>query len=304
MARHSAAQFWWGETETIEGMRLEVPASLAESCRKTPERAAWLKHLPAMVVSLERRWSINTGSPFESRAGWVAPVVLADGKAAVLKIGMPHMEGLQELQGMVFWNGDPTARVLEADDELFAMLLERCEPGTTLKDVAEADQDVVIAGLLRRLWRVPSPPHAFRPLSAMTQYWREETLLDIARWKDAGLVREGLRLLEELPQTAKTEVLLATDLHAGNVLRATREPWLVIDPKPFLGDPAYDVTQHLLNCRGRMLANPNATIHRLAQLLCLDHERVRLWMFARTAAEPREDWNNESLNAIARSIAP
>jgi len=45
-------------------------------------------------------------------------------------------------------------------------------------------------------------------------------------------------------------VLLATDLHAGNVLRAQREPWLVIDPKPFLGDPAYDATQHLFNSRG------------------------------------------------------
>ena len=40
-----------------------------------------------------------------------------------------------------------------------------------------------------------------------------------------------------------------TDLHAGNVVRAEREPWLVIDPKPFVGDPAYDATQHLLNCR-------------------------------------------------------
>ena len=25
-------------------------------------------------------------------------------------------------------------------------------------------------------------------------------------------------------------------------------PWLVIDPKPFVGDPAYDATQHLFNC--------------------------------------------------------
>jgi len=53
-------------------------------------------------------------------------------------------------------------------------------------------------------------------------------------------VREGLRLLEELPRTASLKLLLATDLHAGNVLRSEREPWLVIDPKPFVGDPAYD----------------------------------------------------------------
>ena len=53
----------------------------------------------------------------------------------------------------------------------------------------------------------------------MTAYWRER-LAEGARWADAGLAREGLRLFEELPRTANEHVLLATDLHAGNVLRA------------------------------------------------------------------------------------
>ena len=53
------------------------------------------------------------------------------------------------------------------------------------------------------------------------------------RWPDAGLTKEGLHILEELLNDAPCNVLLATDLHAGNVLRAGREPWLVIDPKPF-----------------------------------------------------------------------
>ena len=29
---------------------------------------------------------------------------------------------------------------------------------------------------------------------------------------------------------------------AGNILRAQREPWLAIDPKPFVGDPPDDAT--------------------------------------------------------------
>jgi streptomycin 6-kinase len=43
-------------------------------------------------------------------------------------------------------------------------------------------------------------------------------------------------------------VLLCTDLHAENVLAAEREPWLAIDPKPCIGDPAFDAIQHMLNC--------------------------------------------------------
>lgn len=82
----------------------------------------------------------------------------------------------------------------------------------------------------------------------MTDYWSDETLAAIQQWPDTGLVREGLRLPAELARTAPREVLLATDLHAGNELRAEREPWLVIDPKPFVGDPAYDATPVQLRC--------------------------------------------------------
>ncbi len=169
------------------------------------------------------------------------------------------------------------------------MLLERCEPGTALRDVPEREQDLVIAGLLRRLWSKPSAPHPFRPVSVMLAHWATETSAAASKWIDAGLVREGLRLFEELAEASFDDVLLATDLHAGNVLRAEREPWLAIDPKPYVGDRAYDATQHLFNCKERMCAAPDATICPFADFLEVDHERVRMWMFARSAAEPRKD---------------
>jgi len=115
-------------------------------------------------------------------------------------------------------------------------------------------------------------------------------------------VQEGLRLFGELPRTAPDNVLLATDLHAGNVLRARRQPWLVIDPKPFVGDPAYDATQQLRNCRPRMLADPHATIHRFAELLEIDEERVRLWVFARYAAESYAVSDDDTV-ALARRLS-
>ena len=288
-------------------MVLKVPGRLAANCRKTPERAAWLDRLPDALRNLERRWSLTLGAPFDGEdvsCAWVAPVALADGTSAVLKLGLPHMEGEHELHGLRFWNGDPTVRLLEADDELGAMLLERCEPGTVLRALPESEQDLVIAGLLRRLWRSPSLPHPFRPLWDRTEYWSNETLADVERWPDTGLVREGLRLFRELPRNAPADVLLATDLHAGNVLRSEREPWLVIDPKPFVGDPAYDATQHLFNCDARLRSDPDGTIRRFAELLGVDHERVRLWMFARAASEPRDDWSHDGAMALARAIAP
>jgi streptomycin 6-kinase len=229
---------------------------------------------------LQQRWALSLDRPFGSEdvsGAWVAPAHLADARTAVLKLGMPHMEGEHEIAGLRFWNGDPTIRLFEADEQLGAMLLERCQPGTALRSLPEPEQDAVIARLVNRLWRLPPPGHPFRPLSALIGYWSSETLADVDNWSDPGLVRQGFAVFENLLQTSRTEVLLATDLHAGNILQAEREPWLVIDPKPFVGDPAYDVTQHLFNCQERLQADPKGLISRVADLAQLDRERVRLW---------------------------
>jgi streptomycin 6-kinase len=286
-------------------MTLVVPERLVATWGGTPESRAWLDQLPNAIRELQARWALSLEAPFDSNevsCAWVAPAIRRDGSRAVLKLGIPHMEAEHERQGLRFWAGDPTVRLLDADEALNAMLLERCEPGTVLRHLPEPEQDVIIAGLLRRLWRTPAAPHPFRPLAEMTAYWASETMADAANWPDAGLVQEGLRLFDELSRPSPNDVLLATDLHAGNVLQAQREPWLVIDPKPFIGDPAYDATQHLLNCEERMRTAPDATIRRFADLLEIDHERVRLWMFARTATETRDSWDDDAI-ALIRALA-
>ncbi len=132
----------------------------------------------------------------------------------------------------------------------------------------------VYAGL--RMHRVHTDIPQFRRLSEMLEYWRSETLAQAQQWPDAGLVREGLRLWEALGKPLPTDVLLATDLHEGNVLQSEREPWLIIDPKPFIGDPAYDVVQHLHNCEARLRADAVGLLKRLADLCEVDQERLRL----------------------------
>jgi streptomycin 6-kinase len=257
-------------------------------------------------MSLQKRWRLTLGIPFDHEyvsCAWVTPATCEDGTRAVLKIGMPHMEGEQEIDGLRFWNGEGCVHLLESDSALNAMLLERCEPGTPLFTIPEDDQDVVIATMLKRFWKTP-PAHQFRPLSSLIDYWKDETLAAANDWPDPGLVNAGLKTLQRLAASDDTDVLLVTDLHAGNVLRAQCEPWLMIDPKPFVGDPAYDATQHLFNCESRLQSDPMALISRMANLCELDAQRVKLWFFARAAAEPRMDWKNSWKLPLARKLAP
>jgi streptomycin 6-kinase len=285
-------------------MAWHIPDALARSCRISPERQAWIGRLPHVIQTLQSRWSLTLGEPVDGgTCAWVAPAERA-GMAVVLKVTLPHMEAEQEADGLRFWNGDPTVRLIEEDTSFGAMLLERCEPGTPLRDRPEPEQDVVIASLLRRMWRVPATPHRFRHLGSMIEHWCEETLAARAHWHDAQIIEKGLTLLRALSTPSRDDVLLATDLHAGNVLRARRgagETWLAIDPKPFIGDRAYDATQHLFNCERRLASDPIGTIGRIAALLDVDAERVRQWTFARAAAEPRNDWGGET-SRIARVL--
>jgi streptomycin 6-kinase len=201
------------------------------------------------------------------------------------------------------WAGDGAVVLHDAvmSDDTAVLLLERCLPGTALAEVPEPEQDEVVAGLLRRMWTAPVPDgHVFRPLASMCDAWaaaREARPSTV----DPVLVRDGLRLFRDLAEPGDGDVLLCTDLHAENILAAERQPWLVIDPKPYVGDPAYDVLQHMVNC-DRLLDDPVALADRMADLTGLDRERVRLWAFARCVHDAAESRPN--LADVARRLAP
>jgi streptomycin 6-kinase len=275
-----------------------LPTALAESVAEEgdPERTRWLDGLPDVVGGLSERWSLAVGAPFQpgGRVSWVAPARHADGRDLVLKVGWTHDEGRDEAAGLSAWAGDGAVRVFDVhvDGPTTALLLERCMPGATCKACrSEPEQDEIVAGVLQRLWRDPPAGHPFRTLVQMCDRWADAFDADLAEEPgalDPGLARAGMELFRGLPRDDVAPQLLVTDLHAENVLAAQREPWLVIDPKPYVGDPAYDVLQHILNCRDRLTSEPRALARRMAGLAGLDAERVELWLFARVVQESIE----------------
>ncbi len=220
----------------------------------------------------------------------MAPAQSAAGLDLVLKVGWRHDEAESEADALRAWQGH--GAVVLHDAHAFgatsALLLERCRPGTLLAQTkGELEQDVVIAGLLSRLWSAPAGGFSFRSLQVMCDRWAtgfQQRLSASSSRLDPGLMQAGMDLWRELPGSAERSALLATDLHAGNVVASDREPWLVIDPKPYLGDPAYDALQHMLNCE-RLTIEPLRFAHRMARLLELDPERVIQWLFARCVLE-------------------
>ena len=115
--------------------------------------------------------------------------------------------------------------------------------------------------LLRQLWAQPHAAYPFRSLAQMCAAWadkfeQEYAAATAADRIDPGLARAGIALFRALPETTESRVPLCTELHGGNILAAQRAPWLVIDPKPYLGDPAYDVPAAHAQLRGQAGRRP------------------------------------------------
>jgi streptomycin 6-kinase len=290
---------------------LDLPANLVASLRTnpSPERLEWLAEVPETLRELTQRWSLRVGAPYQpgGECAWVAPARDPAGRDLVLKLGWRQDESAHEADALGVWAGSGAVLVYEAEvwGRTSALLLERCDPGTALGLAApEVEQDVIVAGLLRRLWSAPLGGHPFRPLQAMCDAWADEferRFSGSSGVLDPGLARAGMELFRGLPATAEREVLLCTDLHAENILAARREPWLVVDPKPYVGDPAYDALQHMLNCDQRLAADPAGLARRMADLLGLDAGRVTQWLFARCV---QESVGQRWLRPVAAALAP
>lgn len=271
--------------------------------------APWISALPSLIAQLADRWSLEVGDPYQpgGMTSWVAPVVDGSGRDLVLKITYPGVESRDEATGLRVWSGDGSVRLYDAviDERYVALLLERCVPGATLKATASGEeQDQILAGLLARLWRHTPGDAEFRPLQDMCDFWADEFETKLTArpgFVDAGLAREGMDLFRGLPSSAPSSVLLVTDLHAENIVSAEREPWLMIDPKPYVGDRHYDALQHLLNDPPRLQRDPLGWAARMAGLLDLDMHRLRLWLFARCV---QESFTWPYLRDVARTIAP
>lgn len=272
---------------------IHVPESLIHATTEMRGQAGveWLRRLPALVTDIERRWSLSAGPPFpELTANWVAPATLSGGTPTVLKMSFPwDKEFKTEAEALKLFDGQGIARLLELDLEWGAMLLERLEPGVPLDTVEDDEEAIsVAADVLRRLWRPAPADHPFPLVSDWAQG------LDRLRWRYGGgtgpmpaaLVEEAEALFAELIPSQAEPVLLHGDLHHGNILAARRWPWLAIDPKGVVGEPAYDVGALLYNPSELLDAQWPAKvlkqrINRLSEKLDLDSARVRGWGLSR-----------------------
>ena len=241
----------------------------------------WLQRVPGLVQTYREEWGLRLGEPYPSgAAGHAVRAELPDGTSAVLKLIYPHREAEHEADALEVWDGDGAVRLLARDETGWSMLIERCEPGTLLAQRPADEALGVLIELLPRLWKPACAP--FRRLAQEAAWWLESS----GEWEvDAELRGAAEEALRELPPTQGELVLLHQDLHGENVLAAQREPWLVIDPKPLVGEREFGLASIIRSFEfGHGAREVVRRLDRLSSELDLDRERARRWALAQTVA--------------------
>lgn len=253
------------------------------------EGQAWLDSLPAQVRAYADRWSlVEFGKPFELSYNYAIPVMRSDGSEAVLKLSSPHGDHDGEIDALALYEGEGVCQLLEVDRDAGVLLLERLRPGTMLSTIEDDEVATVIAAqLLHKLWRPAPANHHFVTVAQWFQgFAKHRERFGGIGPLNAKIFESAERIVDELLAEAKPPMLLHGDFHHYNILRAEREPWLVIDPKGVVGDPCYELGAFLYNpgarithdAAGRRLLERRIAI--FSEQLNFTQERIRNWGIA------------------------
>jgi streptomycin 6-kinase len=211
----------------------------------------WLRDLPDLVDTLAREWSITVGPAFDdSTEGLVAQVSFPDGTPAVLKVLIPRSyspdAARHEITVLRLADGEGCARLLRADTDRGALLLERLGPSMHSLGLPIQARHEILCSCASRLWRRRPGPDCGLPTGA-----------DKARWLMSYITRTWAELGRPCSERAVTyaldcaarrlaahddsrAVLVHGDVHEWNAL-AAGAGFKLVDPDGLLAEPEYDL---------------------------------------------------------------
>lgn len=225
---------------------IEIPAGFRAMPRWWSEGTGWLDELPALVADQCARWELTPDGEVRHGSNALVVKVRRGDQPYALRLSPPGDDVAREASALRFWAGRGTVRALDVDLAHRAQLLEWISPGDSLETVPLAQTPAIIGPLLRRL-AVPAPddvPSTGEVITAEARTWS-------SRWSTLGepvprqLLDVALHAAASVGEPQTPQLAVNADLHFGQILRATREPWLVVDPVLLRGDVGYDLARLL-----------------------------------------------------------
>ena len=249
---------------------------------------AWLEGLPELISSVRATWDLMiTGPAREVDAfGMTIPATRAN-EGVSLRMAYPDAWFVDETTALTAWNGEGAVRLLESEP-LGAHLRAAPVPGTSLGAERNPMRALrLVAEALRTLW-IPAPA-GLQTVSAEVRAWIGEMP---ARYESAHrpferqLLVDAQQLFRSFMPTQTSQVLLHGDARLDAFV-TDGDRAIAIDPKPLVGEPAFDVASLLRDKPGDLVEDPvagreqlQARLDQLTDQLDVPPSRVKGWAFA------------------------
>jgi len=218
----------------------------------TADDSAWLdvapwgitdrvrSRLAATAREVAAEWNVELGAMIA--AGRFSYVAFAGDDAILKVVPAEDDEADHEADALALLGGDGAVRLLRHDRARRAILIERARPGYDASGLSEYEAMRVSVSAAKRLWRPAERARPFRWIGEVVPRW-----LDNAG--DHYLVRQAREIYATMHPGDAT--LVHGDFHHHNLL-SHGDAWVVIDPKPMVGEPEFDVPTFLWNPIGHV----------------------------------------------------
>jgi streptomycin 6-kinase len=211
------------------------------------DAGAWLARLPSLVATIAREWSVEVGEPYgDATEAWVARATTIDGASVVLKLVVPRDgdAARNEITALRLADGVGCARLLRADAERGALLLERLGPSLFELGLPMTRRHGILVDTASRVWRPVAG--CGLPTGADKGRWLAEFIT--TTWESVGrpcserAVEHALKCVRQrvLAHDDERAVLVHGDVHQWNALAAD-DGFKLIDPDGLCAEAEYDL---------------------------------------------------------------
>ncbi len=237
---------------------IDVPPSLRKAQTAAGEMA-WLDALPEFVSEMALRWSLTIGRSYDGFGmnALVVEATAADGTAAVLKVAPPgDAEKLaREATVLRLADGDGCVRLLDADMDRRALLLERLGPSMYDLGLPRRQRHELLLDAVKRMWRPVDPSVRLQRGSERAQ-WMIDRLEHV--WEQSQRACSERVLADAIACAERRAaahddaraVLCHGDLHELNALQTEDGMFRLIDPEGVMAEPEYDLGVLMRNAPG------------------------------------------------------
>ena len=243
----------------------------------------WLDELPSIIAKVAKEYHLTDLAPVSNMSFNYVASGYQDSRPIILKLGLNSKALVKETHCLRAFANHATAEVLANDNNM--IIMERAVPGTTLKEYFPAkdiEATTVFCSVLNELHSANIPDkHDFYHVKDLLKTL--DNKLDIPD----SILSKSRRLRDNLLSSTDKKVLLHGDLHHDNILK-NGDGWLAIDPKGFIGDPAFEPATYLCNPIPELLQedNPSEIIASRIKLcskeLGISKQRITDWLYAKS----------------------